>query len=264
MLLYDLSNCYLEAHHFLKTLFKHPEWVITWIEEAQKKVALVQYGIGGQVVPRGVMCANPFWEMDIQVTYTRGALRLRKPQREKYYRYSFDAEGRLLLVENFCDVDQIEVIVRKGDIFYGLGVPKARLAELSANCISVRGDIMREDRIEAEFYTSQSYLELYERSSIFADRLEPLVEGAVIQYENDMPVRYHRVRTYLEYDDNKNIIGQDHQVRWSYRLYANEKKDIVQVLDVMDEQDDGHTRKIRNLARPVPYKRWHNNHGLLP
>ena len=61
------------------------------------------------------MCANPFWEMDIQVTYTRGALRLRKPQREKYYRYSFDAEGRLLLVENFCDVDQIEVIVRKGD-----------------------------------------------------------------------------------------------------------------------------------------------------
>ena len=115
MLLYDLSNCYLEAHHFLKTLFKHPEWVITWIEEAQKKVALVQYGIGGQVVPRGVMCANPFWEMDIQVTYTRGALRLRKPQREKYYRYSFDAEGRLIRT---IEVENVDIPDLKPGMYY--------------------------------------------------------------------------------------------------------------------------------------------------
>lgn len=266
MLIEDLVPIYSEAYHYAKRCFDHPMRVADYVSEAREKTSSYKYGIRGQCVHRGAMCADPFFEMDTNVT--RGKLTDREPKRKEYYRYSFDDRGRLLLVEKYCGVDSIEVLCREGNIVYGLDFPVKALGDLHASYIRINGNVLNKGRIEVSFTTSKIEFELAlkGRPSFMGDKeiIRPHFRGAVIDYQNGLPFRYFRsIRSKLCFDENETVTDQIVDHPRGQQLYLNDDGDVVRYRYINNEQSDNNVCEIRDLERPIPRKQWDNTYGLL-
>lgn len=265
MLIEDLLSIYVEAYQYAKQCLKHPSRVADYVVEARKKASSFLYGIGGQCIHRGVMCADPFYEIDSNIT--RGKLTDKVPKRKNYYRYSFDNNGSLLLVEKYCDVDSVEVLCREGSIVYGLDFPVRFMNDLHATHITIYGNVLMEGRVEASFYSSKVELEadLNDRLSMQGrEVIKAHFWGNVIEYENDVPVRYFpSIRCELYSGENETIKNQIVAHSHGYKLYLNDDGDVTHCNNIMDEHDDG-DQNIRKLEKPIPRKQWDNSYGLTP
>lgn len=240
--------------------------VVDYVSEARGKTAILKYGIGGQCVHRGVMCADPFCEIDSNIK--RGNMTDKEPNRKNYYRYSFDDSSRLLLVEKFCDVDTIEVLCREGNIIYGLEFPVKSTDDLHAVDLTIYGNVINEGRVEASFYTSKTGLEAgLNASPLFVQSREVLIPhfwGTVIDYENGFPLRYYSsIRSKLCFSENEIVISQIVSYPPGYLLFLNDEGDVVKYKRIKKERCDDIEQDIRDLERPIPRKQWHDCHGLL-
>lgn len=265
MQIQELEDLYPRIYQYIKTCIKQPNIIADYISEAREKTAYYKYGIGGQCIHRGAMCADPFYEIDCNIS--RGKLTNKEPKRKEYYRYSFDFYGRLLLVEKYCDVNSIEVLRREGEIIYGFMVPVEALTDLHSSYITVYGNILVENRIEAEFYTYEVMLDadLKTDTKVISEKevIMPHFEGNVICYQDNLPFRYFKqIRTKLSFN-NGSIINQKSMVSFGYELFLNDIGDVVECRSIRNEHNDGKKEPIRKLERAIPRKQWDNCFGLL-
>lgn len=220
MLIQEFLNLCPEIEERAKRFLSNPTFIKKELEKAQKETAYFLYGIGGKVIPRGVLNPNPFIEMNV-TNVTRGKLVCKEPKRDTYYTYAFDQDDRLLYVRNKCDIPSVEVIVRDGTYIWGLEISESELDCPKDSFVRVHGAIVKDEHVVAVFYTHKYFLKPGFETGHH-------IEADLIHYENRIPVqnvRWLKIRINREENGKiENIVPIRGEV---WHLIPNDKGDIV-------------------------------------
>lgn len=253
MYMKEFHNLVPEIDRRAQEFIDNPQIFPELLENARAETAYVKYGLYQYITSKGPMNPDAFYEMDVQSTVRRGRLVNKQPDRPVYHRYAFNKSGQLLYFEWIYDYTpyRVEVVLREEPFVWGFNMNMCG-SQCESAWVRVCGNYIEDNRIVADFWTD----------SVMRRRGE--LRCTLMHYENGVPVRYCRnAHCFYERDKDGFPINITNPFPFIYKLYLNEKGDVVKVCMLRDEFDEGKPERTHVLIRPVPRSRWDNLYGLI-